>query len=298
MSIRREFGEIAGRYVGKSHLGDLKCGYLDIVGETKPKLSNLPIIENGKEKYDFYVYEYWWTLGFTRTISERASCKHEGKTVSTVPYQRRRGGWTNLKKSGNEAILVQIFFHTQGTNYSVKDIAGTIKPPFMIQRRVRDFLGDSWMRLTGTAVQSFGEYTKIPMVKEIGSEITDAIVRFEKDAAPSSSAYPWISKKIATYEGEGKELKQLDGVEWRISRRAHLNLGNRLEGALGLTFIESSEKENAKPLELEIRARISFEKSKKDNLNADSSIWIPWDPNESNFDEKKICLAVTPTNPN
>jgi hypothetical protein len=82
MPIRREFGEIAGRYVGKYHLGNVKCGYLDIIGEINPKLSNLPIIKNGKESYHFYVYEYRWTLGLTPTIPERVGCKHEGKRVS------------------------------------------------------------------------------------------------------------------------------------------------------------------------------------------------------------------------
>ncbi|MBN2250953.1 MAG: hypothetical protein JW724_02610 [Candidatus Altiarchaeota archaeon] len=273
MVIREACSNTLDFYLGCINEGQLeiKCGYLKLMGEINPKVSNLPTIERGIENYDHYIYEYLWTLCLTGDI-ERPSGKFEK--------------WTD-KLAKKDAILVQVFFHTEDTKYSVRAITGTIKPPFMIKKNIKDFLGDKWMKFTGTTIQSFGDYVKLPLAKQIGSEITNAMAQFDKDSAPSSYSYPWYSKVIATYEREEEKLKQLDGVEWCIDRRAFINLGNRLEGAMGLIFVESSDK-GKEGLNLEVRAKISF--------NDDYEIWMPFNPNLQNpKTENRLHLTIKPT---
>lgn len=285
MPISEEIKNVFDDYLGKEHLGNIKCGYLSIMGEINPKLSNLPVFEGGEELYNFSVYEYQWTLSLTREIS-----RPQGRTKR----------WTN-KLTEKDAILVQVFFHTSDTKYSVKVLTGTIMPPFMIKRNLREFLGDKWMKYTGAVVQSFGKYSKVSMIGQIGSEITNTIAQFEKDAVPTSYSYPWYSKTVTTYEENEKQLKQLNGVEWHINKRAFRNLGNQLNGAFRVIFIESSEK-GSEIIKLETRARITFKRPilrfdrlRNNDLDINHEIWMPWSPNYEDFsDDKRLCLDVKP----
>jgi len=212
----------------------IKCGYLRLIGETSPRPSGLPINEAGNDMSHSIVYEYQWSLSLTGNVDSH---------------------WVNKLEKIDYPIVVQILFHNHDSGYAVRAISGTIKPPFMIKKNFRDFLNDSWTKLFGDTVKSFGEYSKFKPLEGLGSAVSDASIQFGKDSMPSSYAYKWYSKLFTSFEE-----KQIDGVEWHISSRAFRNLGNQLIGAVGLMFIELSDHES-KEFRLEPRAFIQFKKN-------------------------------------
>ena len=256
------------------------CGYLKIMGEIEPQLSNLPIITDEKKLSNWYVYEYMWELSLTCSLDE--------KTERPIP-------WVDKLSEKDDAILVQVFFHTNNTKYSIRALTGTLKPPFMIKKGFKDILCDKWLKITGTATKLIGEAIKIPGTKAICTAI-DAISELEKDSIPTSHAYKWYSKMIATRE----DGVMLNGVEWGIKRDAFKNLGNRLMGGIGLIFIESDSNEKMDCIEVEIRARISFKKShsqkKNENPNKKSNcdIWMPCNPNKYCCKNNRLLLKIHP----
>lgn len=262
--------------------GDRCCGYLKIMGEAKPQLSDLPIITEEKRLSNWYIYEYIWELSLTGPIDK--------ETERPIP-------WVNKISKKDDAILVQVFFHINNTKYSIRALTGTLKPPFMIKKKFPDILWDRWWKITGTATKLIGETIKIPGTKEICTAI-DAISELEKDSVPTSHAYKWYSKMIATRE----DGVMLNGVEWGIKREAFKNLGNRLMGGIGLIFIESDPNKKMDCIEVEIRARISFKKSHSKKKNEDSNeklngdTWMPYNPNEDCIKKNRLLLKIHPMN--
>ena len=270
MPILEEFREMP------IELDNKCCGYLKIMGEVEPQLSNLPTITDEKRLSNWHVYEYIWELSLTCSIDE--------KTERPIP-------WLNKLSEKDDAILVQVFFHTNETKYSIRALTGTLKPPFMIKKGFKDILCDRWWKITGTATKLIGETMKMPGTKAISTAI-DAISELEKDSVPTSHAYKWYSKMIATKE----DGVMLNGVEWGIKKEAFKKLGNRLMGGIGLIFIESDSNEKMNCIEVEIRARISVKKSHSQIKNKKSSydIWMPCNPNKDCCNNNRLILKVCP----
>jgi len=180
MPISEESKEVPSQYLYEKHLGNIENGYLKIIGETNPLLSDLPITTAEKRLSALYVYEYAWTLSLIGYID---------------PITERSKPWGDKLTRKDDTILVQVLFHTNDTKYSVRALTGTLKPPFMVKNTVLDSLYNGWTKVTGTTTKFIGEVTKIPGVKEMGTVI-DMIGDLEKDAIPASHAYPWYSKMI------------------------------------------------------------------------------------------------------
>ncbi|HIH92545.1 TPA: hypothetical protein HA338_00350 [Methanosarcina acetivorans] len=254
--------------------GLIRSGCLRIMGETEPSLSCLPIVTPKNEMYDFYAYEYIWTLSFMSHLDKR---------------ERPTLDWIKCLKKTN-TIIVQIFFRTSNTNYTVRELTATLKPPLMTNKNLWDTFCDSWMKITGRTAKLIGDTTKIPSVSQVG-EVMDMLGELEKDVVPSSHAYPWYLKTIVTTDEEGNLL---NGVEWTIDRKAFHSIGNRLMGGICLMFIKSSGSEKIKaPVKLDVRARITF-KELALNEGKHHDFWIPANPNRKGFEKNGFFLEVNP----
>ncbi|RZB33240.1 MAG: hypothetical protein AEth_00033 [Candidatus Argoarchaeum ethanivorans] len=216
MSISEESKEVPIQYLYKEHLGNIENGYLKIIGETKPILSDLPIITAGKKQSALYVYEYTWTLSLIGYID---------------PITERSKPWGDKLTRKDDTILVQVLFHTNDTKYSIRALTGTIKPPFMVKNTVVDSLWDGWMKITGTTTKFIGEITKIPGVKEIG-KVIGVIGDLEKDAIPASHAYPWYSKMITARDEKYLSSVDMSSVDMSSVDMSSVDIDKLNEGIL------------------------------------------------------------------
>ncbi len=260
--------------LNKEYLGKLRNGYLKILGETEPRLSTLPVLTAEKNLSTFFVHEYIWELGFTGYID---------------PKTERPRDWSNRLIKKDDAIIVQAIFYTNNSNYLARTLTATLKPPIMIKKSVLDSICDGWMKMTGTSTKFIGEATNIPGFREMGLRM-EQVKEMEKGSVPLSHAYPWHSRMITIPDGDGKPL---NAVEWRIKRKAFRNLGNRLIGGMGLIFIKSSySKEKKDHINIEMRARISFKKTRFSRRN-NYDIWLPSNPN-INGKKEKLLIKINP----
>lgn len=269
--ISEKTNEVLPYHLNKDCFGKIACGYFRLIGETHPILSNLTVMSEGKTVPQ-NVYEYLWMLSLTG----------DGYT-----------NWVSRLKRGEGAIQVQIFFHTNGTNFMVRPLTGDIKSPFAIKQSLVDRLYDASTMILGRAIRLIGDISKVPGIKETGQACEDVVTELGKNAAPSCHAFSWHSKLITTNEvcrcsPWGFDEHQIDGVEWNINSRAFYNIGNQITGGVGVIFIKSSEVGDDY-LELEARARLCFK-------NRD--LWIPCDPaDEEAFKEDKLLLKIHPQLP-
>lgn len=91
-------------------------------------------------------------------------------------------------------------------------LMGSLKPPFMIKKRLRDSFVDSLAKITGTATKLSGEITKIPSLKELGTSI-EVIGELQKDTTLASHAYPWHSKMFTTIDRDKKNIIRWNRME-------------------------------------------------------------------------------------
>ncbi len=226
---------------------------------------------------NLFIYEYIWALSVSVPLDEKERPIHD---------------WIDkLKKT--DTIIVQIFFHTTNTKYSVRALTGTLKPPIMTKKSFADAFWDSWMKMTGTAAKLIGATTKVYGIEQLGMAM-DMASELEKDVIPSSHAYPWYLKTIMT---EDIDNNPLYGMEWTINRRAFYSIGNCLMGGAGLIFIKSSDLITKKDyIKLDVRARIAY-KEPIFNKGNYCDVWIPEDPNiKDNFRNKVLFLKIFPKN--
>ncbi len=277
MPIGEVTRNVPEQYLNKGAMGSLKSGYLKIIGEKNPVVSDKILITGDPESANFSIHEYIWNLGFLGPLDQKNRPIH----------------WEDSLTSSEDAITVQFLFHTKGTKYSVRAFKAVIKAPFMVRSSLIDKIADGWMKIAGTTISSAGEIANIPGTKQV-STILDTINELNKDTAPSSHSYSWYSKMICAEQG--KSL--VDGVEWNISKRAFKNIGNQLMGGVVLMFFEPEKEENGKDdpksldksIDLEGRARISYDFDHRD-------LWIPWDPSNENFEKNKLVLRLYPQKP-
>jgi len=249
---------------------NLRFGYLKIMGEKNPIISDKILITSDPESASISIHEYIWDLGALGHMDKKS-------------HRHRPIHWEDRLKRSEDAITVQFLFHTKDTKYSVRAFKAVLKAPFMVRSTLRDKLADGWMKIAGTTISTAGEIANIPGTKQFGT-ILDTINELNKDTAPVSHSYSWYSKTICA-----EEMGSLvDAVEWNITSRAFKNLGNHLIGGVVLMFFETEKEIEAKELKssifLEARARISFD---------DRDIWIPWDPDvDEEFKDKKNRLFL------
>jgi hypothetical protein len=240
----------------------LGFGCLKILGETEPKLSELSIILKKEEKiFETFIYEYIWSLAILPPIGYN-------KDINWVDEL--------------ENVLVQIYFDTKDTGYSVRVLSGTLKPFLMTKKSYSDALCDFGLKYGATVTKGIGGFISSGQIEKVG-EIMDMLANVEKDVVPSSHAYPWYLKSIVARDIDNGPLY---GIEWTIGRNAFFNIGNCLTGGMEMIFIQSSNMEKKKSINFDIRAQLKFKENRE--------LWIPEDPLKSEFIRKRSSFEIVP----
>lgn len=228
--------ECSGFYAGQSSrsnselMNAIDTGYVELVGPTRPvafTATNGPPVPGAHAPHEHgpHVHEYWWT-------------------VCLLGYQPDWSG----RLDENDAVVVQIIFHEGASRYSIREVAATLKqvPPYRPEQKTAGQEIQDWLDLLRPLVETTGKVAQLSGLVLPG-KIISAVSEMKFNSIPVSS-FPWFVKTFSS----GPE----SGIEWHIPRSLIFCTGNRLEGSLGVSFLdcEGSEAEQGDELVLEIRA--------------------------------------------
>ena len=221
---------ISGTYVeliGSTNPQTLKDIYFYSGGDKSQEINSLPII-----------YEYIWSMAILGTLAKDGEKWYE-----------------NLDDDG---IVIQLIFHVSQTRFSIREVAANLNllPPYKKIKGIAD-----WFEPLMAFTKMAGEVVKATGLETTG-KIISAISGMKMNSIPSSDEFPWFVKTFCCPVNEGFE----PGIEWHIPKSLIRIIGNRLQGSLGIIFIEGTVSENSKDKEISIEIRAFLRDKQKNEL--------------------------------
>jgi hypothetical protein len=212
--------------------------YFEVFGETMPLVDTayaevVPVgssIDPGiQTTWPAPVYEYWWTIGH---VGHRA--EHSGFIEHvTGPSDP----WARLP---DPAARVYLYFPTGG-NWRVKELAATVKymSPIAHEESFGEKVAQGWQTI-GPLVEAAS--TLAGAVQPIAgtaatqsAKILGAIAQLKLTSVPAIEGFEWSAGKVALGDKQYGGVGQ--GVMWTLPPSMFRELGGRLTGSLGVSFI-------------------------------------------------------------
>jgi hypothetical protein len=218
--------------------------YFEVFGETTPLMDTAyaEVVPAGSSSdantattQSAPVYEYWWTIGHAGHRPEHGGLLEHMTGPSDL--------WEHLP---DPAARVYLYF-PGGGNWRVKELAATVKymSPIAHEETFGEKIAQGWQTI-GPLVEAASALAAAaqPIAGTAATQsakILGALAQLKLTSVPAVKGFEWSAGKVAF--GNKRHGGVAQGVMWTLPPSMFRELGDRLTGSLGVSFVPDHKQE-------------------------------------------------------